>query len=301
MRDNLDVTSATSGSRGGISPQRQLTEAAVVPDVLLWPYPVLASDIVVRATYQGLPLAKQRPRFSKSGRVYTPSETRQYEASLRAIFADGMGGSPPDGESRFALRCFFVRDSRHRIDCDNLIKAVSDAATKTVWVDDSQVLEVVGRLYLAQPNPRAEMLIHRVPDFTRKRVCPECGAGFAISPSASKKYCSEPCRLKNKNVELTCVACQRLFVLPNCQAARRSREGSPRRFCSRSCSKAFWWQNSLTRKRPVGTCANCGASTSKRAYKLCRGCFIAGKAACRSNYWRLTKGAAKGGEEETPA
>lgn len=165
-------------------------------DPLQWPSPLTAAELVVRVTYEGLPVSKARARFNPASgrRPYTPTRTVEYEQSLAWKIRLALGSREPDAESRFGLRCVFYRPTRQRIDCDNLIKAVSDAATGLVWKDDSQVLEVIGRLFLAADRPHVEFAIYRVPDTAPRPRCRTCGKPYSTYPSIDDECCSTECR-----------------------------------------------------------------------------------------------------------
>ena len=149
-------------------------------DIRSSPYPVREEEIVLCMRFIGEPVSKARARFTRAGGIYTPEKTRAYEEQLQWIMRTHLRSREPDTKGRFALRCIFYRGSRQRIDCDNLIKTVSDAATGQVWYDDYQVMEIVGKLFLADNNPRAEILIHRVEDSAQRLECPVCGKAEGV-------------------------------------------------------------------------------------------------------------------------
>jgi Holliday junction resolvase RusA-like endonuclease len=259
-------------------------------DILLWPYPVSVQDITARVTFVGAPVAKSRARFGR-GNVYTPKETTTYERSVKALFLDCLGGAAPDPDSRFALRCLFFRPNRVRIDCDNLMKAVSDAATGVVWKDDRQVLEIVGRLYLGCAEGKAEILIHRVPDTTRKDFCQRCGKEYTTYPSLKARFCSNECRNTVKRVELQCSGCQVRFTIPVCVARKRGGKDG-RVFCSKSCAAKHMKRRRLPPKgRKVFACPQCGGPMSKPHYISCQPCHVANryKHEPTSNYWSMRR------------
>jgi Holliday junction resolvase RusA-like endonuclease len=121
-------------------------------------------DMVVSVTYSGQPLPKERPRFSAKGWAYTGQRTRYYERALSLLFKVQVGPGKVDSRSAFAVACRFFRSDRARVDVDNLLKSVLDAANGVVWADDSQVVEVRASLHKAQEEPRAEVVIYRLRD-----------------------------------------------------------------------------------------------------------------------------------------
>lgn len=105
-------------------------------------------------TVPGNPLPKARPRMG-GRRVYTPKRTvdaeRQVAEALSVV---------SKFDSNVSVKCTFYRDSKRRVDLDNLVKTVLDAATAAgVWHDDSQVTVLSAALELDKVNPRTEISI----------------------------------------------------------------------------------------------------------------------------------------------
>lgn len=109
----------------------------------------------------GKPQGKQRPRFTRSGRCFTPKSTKTYEAAVRARCLCAMveWGIPKrcGGEVTVVVSCFFP-DARRR-DGDNVLKAVQDALNGFLWVDDCQVTEATVRTAIDRACPRTEVSI----------------------------------------------------------------------------------------------------------------------------------------------
>ena len=129
-----------------------------------WPTDIFPSNIIASVVFIGNPLPKERPRMGKGGRVFTPQRTVEYEAKIASLLKECVGDLPVDSTSEFGLRCRFFRGDRRRVDCDNLIKAVSDAANGIAWGDDSQIVEVMGKLIKGCREARAEILVYRIRD-----------------------------------------------------------------------------------------------------------------------------------------
>lgn len=106
-----------------------------------------------RFTVPGKPVAKQRPRMTLTGRVYTPSETTRYER-LVAASASAQGVRPMVGpvrvsmEIRFPIPASWTKARKihadgaphsQRPDLDNIAKAVLDGLNGVAWHDDAQV------------------------------------------------------------------------------------------------------------------------------------------------------------------
>ena len=113
----------------------------------------------------GEPVAKGRPRFAKAtGHTYTPQKTRNFEAALKYAAEQVMGDRPPlEGPLRLEMdvrvpipkswpkkRQQAARDGTEwptkKPDGDNFLK-VKDALNLVVWVDDSQIVDLVARKF----------------------------------------------------------------------------------------------------------------------------------------------------------
>ena len=116
-------------------------------------------------TVQGQPQGKGRPRMTKSGHVYTPAKTREYEERIRNAAMSEMGRSKilpwKDKQPlKVIIECFFAlpksATKRQRIDVlehrafplkkpdiDNVAKSILDAMNGYVYGDDSQVTDLV--------------------------------------------------------------------------------------------------------------------------------------------------------------
>jgi Holliday junction resolvase RusA-like endonuclease len=123
---------------------------------------------------RGQPVAQGRPRFvarTRSGRLlahpiaYTPAASRAWRRDVALQLRAAAGGAaPPTGP--LALTVVFVlpgplRCRRGEPDVDNLAKAVLDAGTGILWVDDAQVgrLVVEKRGAAAGESPGAWLLL----------------------------------------------------------------------------------------------------------------------------------------------
>jgi len=114
----------------------------------------------------GPPKGKERPRFTATGRPYTPDATRVYEATLRshalaAVARAGWRVASRDHSFAVELRIRFG-DLRRR-DLDNVLKAVLDSMNKIVYLDDSQVSECHVYRELAQEKPGVLVCVRRRP------------------------------------------------------------------------------------------------------------------------------------------
>lgn len=123
--------------------------------------------------------AKQRPRFSKSGIVYTPKETRVYEDFVRVCYSDYANQyqwEPYDGQLRAEIEVFIqvpksdsklnkqakiIGEIRPTIkpDCDNLAKSLLDSLNGWAYQDDKQIVELeVKKFYSEEPGVRVKLM-----------------------------------------------------------------------------------------------------------------------------------------------
>ena len=251
-------------------------------DPMIWPYKVDEKTVVIRLTVDGQPVSKGRARFTKSGNVYTPEKTKAHESMLKLLMLNKLEASKPDSKSRFGLRCLFYRSTRQRIDCDNLLKAVSDAANNLVWKDDAQVIEVIGRLFLADENPRTEIVIYKLEDTAPRPKCLNCGEEVLTYPSVGAQYCSTDCYNASMRVDLVCRWCGGKYEVPQSMAKRG------KGFCSRQCSREYHGRKKTEEKGPhTWKCIDCGGPVSRKEYERCRACSMAHRQKPTSNYWKL--------------
>lgn len=119
----------------------------------------------------GQPVAKGRPRMTRSGIAFTPAKTRKWEADARILARQQMAArapltgplvceveavfpaptSWPAWKRELALRGQIAHTTRP--DADNLAKSAKDACNGIVWTDDAQVCALVARKrYGAKPG-----------------------------------------------------------------------------------------------------------------------------------------------------
>lgn len=123
-------------------------------------------------TVYGVPVPKARPRMTKTGHVYTPKKTADYEFLVQQVWH--YAGRPKiAGAIRLEVVFYYARpksapDRHHhtgRPDLDNLIKAVLDGLNGYAFDDDSQVVEIHARKQYTDAKPRAEIVIEPVAEF----------------------------------------------------------------------------------------------------------------------------------------
>ena len=117
----------------------------------------------------GLPIAKGRPRMTRSGHTYTPAKTRQAEAYLQKWLLNHYAGEPSKQAISLTLMFGFKRPASNktakhmqRPDLDNLIKTIKDAANGVLWVDDSQVIYLTAEKLWADESG-IEIMVEEIP------------------------------------------------------------------------------------------------------------------------------------------
>ncbi|NDG94079.1 MAG: RusA family crossover junction endodeoxyribonuclease [Gammaproteobacteria bacterium] len=101
-------------------------------------------------TIPGNPRPKSRPRFG-NGRTFTPKEDIQAEREIAAHITQHIE-EPIDGP--VSIEIDFFRDSARRVDLDNLVKRVLDAANGVAYFDDNQVVEIRATKNIDKEDPR---------------------------------------------------------------------------------------------------------------------------------------------------
>lgn len=106
----------------------------------------------------GKPFAKQRPRATRQGRVYTPKETVSFERQVGQIAAQHFK-QPLLGAVRLSMRAVFElpaswsqkkrqahfgRPHCQKPDLDNCLKSISDGLNRIAFADDGQIAVVIG-------------------------------------------------------------------------------------------------------------------------------------------------------------
>ena len=114
----------------------------------------------MRIVIPGEPVAQGRGRATTANgrvRVFDPPKSRNWKATAQAHMIDQREGSRPWGGalSIVITAVFTMPKSRHRKktprpaewhtkkpDADNIAKAVKDAATGVLWLDDKQIADL---------------------------------------------------------------------------------------------------------------------------------------------------------------
>lgn len=133
---------------------------------------------MIRLTIPGEPVAQGRPRFSRRGKyvsTYDPPKSRGYKEYIKQIARQELHIEPLTGSIRINVKVYRgIQKSGSKLtrrkkqdgiirptvkpDTDNYYKAVSDALTGILWVDDNQIVEIhVGKWYSDQPRVEIEV------------------------------------------------------------------------------------------------------------------------------------------------
>ena len=123
---------------------------------------------MIKFTVYGKPEGKARPRHTKSGHVYTPEKTKNYEQAIAWAYRCA-GGKLNTGYITVDVKAFYkipksaTKEKRGMIergflkpalkpDIDNVIKAVLDGLNGVAYGDDSQVIKISGeKIYAEEP------------------------------------------------------------------------------------------------------------------------------------------------------
>lgn len=129
----------------------------------------------------GDPKGKGRPRFTRNGRAYTPTETAKYENLVKLCFAQKYHGTDPIphgtpieagitafypipkvSKSRQVLMENNVELPTKKPDTDNIAKVVLDALNGIAYHDDAQIVKLtVLKCYSKQPRTVVRICTYR--------------------------------------------------------------------------------------------------------------------------------------------
>jgi Holliday junction resolvase RusA-like endonuclease len=107
-------------------------------------------------TLPGVPHSKTRPKFLRQGHAYQDPADRAAEQVTGLRLRRAIPRKYP---GNVGLACIFYRPNRQRIDTDNLLKHVMDAAQGILWDDDSQCTLLLGILEYDRYRPRTVVIV----------------------------------------------------------------------------------------------------------------------------------------------
>ena len=118
----------------------------------------------------GEPVAKGRPRVTRTGIAYTPAKTKGYENLVKMCYMEQCNNLKLEGELQAAVIAYFqipksaskkkqkqmeegeIRPTK-KPDADNILKAVLDALNGLAYKDDSQIVSVgIEKWYSHEPK-----------------------------------------------------------------------------------------------------------------------------------------------------
>lgn len=121
-------------------------------------------------TIPGKPVGKGRPRFTRSGRAYTPKSTKDYEKAVKQAYRAKYGDVELyNGAVLIRIWAFFPipkSDSKKKRkeklerkvlptvipDLDNIVKCVSDGLNGVAYQDDKQIVSITAhKVYNGEP------------------------------------------------------------------------------------------------------------------------------------------------------
>lgn len=217
--------------------------------------------------------SKSRPRFTRTGKTYKPRKDEDAEERTAWHVRRAFRGDPP-WTGNVALGCVFFRPNKQRIDVDNMLKHVCDAANGIAWVDDSQVTAVYGVAELDEQHPRTVLVITRhESSLTRgsdnARECAHCLTPFAVVGKSTKRFCSPECARKARGHDLSepveCKQCSKSFRRATTQQV----------LCSRACWGAYNKGRPRKKRSERRKCAECGKQLNHSRAGRCRDCWRA--------------------------
>jgi len=99
----------------------------------------------------GDPVPKARPRMTKTGHVYTPARTKQFEFLVQQVWAGQKNRKMMTGPISVSIMFVLSPPSNPKKrphptgkpDLDNLIKSVLDGLNGWAFKDDSQVTDLI--------------------------------------------------------------------------------------------------------------------------------------------------------------
>lgn len=131
---------------------------------------------MIEFVIDGEPVAKGRPRFTTTGRAYTPKRTADYEKKVRqaytgdmfpegiplSVHIDAYMGIPKSASKKVhaAMQRGEIRPLKAP-DGDNIAKAICDALNGKAYKDDKQVVHLTVNKWYSDV-PRAEVRITEV-------------------------------------------------------------------------------------------------------------------------------------------
>lgn len=104
------------------------------------------------------PVAKQRPRMTRAGRVFTPKKTKDFEKLIAELARYQYQGAPLV-EELFVVCEFKFKSPKKpahaypsRSDLDNYLKSILDAMNNVIYKDDRQITHLLANKRYSKPG-----------------------------------------------------------------------------------------------------------------------------------------------------
>lgn len=234
----------------------------------------LTGDDLFVIIIPGAPPSKSRARFTKHGHAYATSKDKEAEKKT-ALYLRSKVKEPFPGN--VGLACIFYRPNRQRIDTDNMLKHVCDAANGILWADDSQCTAIVGITEMDAGNPRTVIAVGEHVSTLKRGVnnsvpCRVCDKPINLSSRArgpgGVKTCSTNCANIHRGYQsladpVPCGYCQQPF----------KRRTKTQRFCSSTCRGGNLSNQKRAVGRPFSKCVDCGKELTHKRGGRCRDCW----------------------------
>lgn len=133
---------------------------------------------MIQLTIPGEPVAKSRPRMTRSGFVYTPKKTLNYETLIKELFIIKYPDFQPlEGPVRMNISAWLkipktskrkteamqsgeIRPTK-KPDMSNILKSIEDALNNLAYQDDKQIVKIeIEKRY--STRPRIELIIEDI-------------------------------------------------------------------------------------------------------------------------------------------
>lgn len=124
--------------------------------------------MIIHFKVEGNPKPKERPRFGKYA-VYTSKKTSEWEKLVKKEANAFMIARDISmlKDINLAVVLLFRRETRQRVDIDNLAKSVLDGMNKIVYEDDTMIKATVISLDFDKQNPGVDIWVFNQDDFMK--------------------------------------------------------------------------------------------------------------------------------------
>lgn len=97
--------------------------------------------MITQLRINGKAVPKGRPRFTRTGRVYTPKTTTDWEKHVRKCWLYQQGDTQLAG--KLSAYVYIMGAHSARKDVDNMAKSILDGLNGVAYHDDSQVQRLI--------------------------------------------------------------------------------------------------------------------------------------------------------------